>query len=262
MVVRNVCRDSQLSRADSLHQRIVIMNKLFSSSIRRGAVCVCVLLLLVTACEPSPQASSFPLERTSYTQTEVPENTSYGRVSRFSSRIVVPLGRTREELTATLEQAARKLAAETGADAVMVFAYRDGDSPSGSYSAGRAIYAPNGKWEDAETGGPMRVQVDLNELYFAPAAAHAAVGDTVSLASSYDDRVSISKEYGAWGDEEIVARVANGVRAIVQEHRSEPMGDHEFMRYRILTLPPAPRHEGWVHKDQAPAATKTDSTPK
>lgn len=233
------------------------MNKPLSSSIGRGALFV----LLVAACEPAPQASSLPSERTSYTQIEPPENTSYGRVSRFSSRIVVPLGRTREELTTTLEQAARKLAAETGADAVMVFAYRDGDSPSGVYSAGRAIYAPNGKWEDADTGDPMRVQVDLNELYFAPLGVHAAVGDTVSLASSYDDRVSISKEYGAWGDEDIVARVANGARAIVLEYRSEPMGDQEFMRYRIRTLPPAPQHEGWVHKDQASAATGAESDP-
>jgi hypothetical protein len=212
-----------------------------------------MLSMAMAGCgEPgSPQANSFPSERTSYTQAAVPENSSYGRVSRSSSRIVVPLGRTREELAATLEQVARKLAAETGADAVMVFAYRDGDSPSGFYSAGRAIYAPNGKWEDADTGGPMRVQVDLNELYFAPPITHAVVGDTVSLVSSYDDQVAISKEYGAWGDEDIVARVANGARAVVLEHRSEPMGDHEFMRYHIRTLPPARQYEGWVHKDQA-----------
>lgn len=233
------------------------MNGPLPSSIGCGALFV----LLVTACEPAPRVSSFSSERTSYTQIEPLENTSYGRVSRFSSRIVVPMGRTREELTATLEQAARKLAAETGGDAVMVFAYRDGDSPSGFYSAGRAIYAPNGKWEDADTGGPMRVQVDLNDLYFAPPATHAAVGDTVSLTSSYDDRVSISRDYGAWGDEDIVARVANGARAIVVEFRSEPMGNQEFMRYRVRTLPPAPQHEGWVHKDQAPAATGAESDP-
>ncbi|WP_420125981.1 hypothetical protein [Longimicrobium sp.] len=231
---------------------------LSSSMIVYGALYV----LLVTACESAPQSNSFPPDRTSYTQVEAPENTSYGRVSRFSSRIAVPLGRTRGELTVTLEQAARKLAAETGADAVMVFAYREGDSASGFYSAGRAIYAPHGKWEDADTGGPMRVQVELNDLYFAPPATHAAVGDTVFLTNSYDDRVSISRDYGAWGDEDIVARVANGGRAIVLEFRSEPMGDQEFMRYRIRTLPPAPPHGGWVHKDQAPAAMGAESDPR
>lgn len=200
-----------------------------------------MFVLFAAACEPVPQANPFPPERMSYSQVEAPKNSSYGRVSRFSSRIVVPLGRTREELAATLEQAARRLAAETGADAVMVFAYRDDDRPSGSYSAGRAIYAPNGKWEDADTGGPMRVQVDLNELYFALPVTHDVVGDTISVVGSYDDQVSISKEYGSWGDEDIVARVANGTRAIVLEYRSEPMGDHEFMRYRVRTLPSAPQ---------------------
>jgi hypothetical protein len=233
------------------------MNKPFSSFIGYSALFV----LLIAACEPSPQSNPFPPERTSYTEVEAAENTSYGKVSRFSSRIVVPLGRTREELTATLEQAARKLASETGADAVMVFAYRDGDKPSGFYSAGRVIYAPNGKWEDADMGGPMRLQVDLNDLYFAPPATHAVSGDTVSLVSSNDDSVSLSKEYGAWGDEDIVARVAKGARAIVLDHQSEPMGEHEFARYRIRTLPPAPQQEGWVHKGNAPAARAVNSAP-
>jgi hypothetical protein len=204
-----------------------------------------LLACALAACVPAPKASA--PEGTSYTEAEEPENTSYGRVIRFSSRIVVPPGRTREELTATLERAAEDLAEETGAVAVMVFAYREGDRPSGGHTAGRAIYAPDGRWEDADTGGPMAVRVDLNDLYFAPPLVHAAIRDTVVLADSYSGRVVLSREYGTWRDEDVVARPANGTRAVVLDFRSEPMGNREMIRYRVRTLAPVAEHEGWVH---------------
>ncbi len=99
-----------------------------------------LLLFLIFA----PSAVSTPAhsdEQTSYSQAGEIEDVSYRGVKRVSSRIVVPMGRTRDELAATLDRAARELAQETQANAVMVFAYRPQDDPSGqySYSAGRAV---------------------------------------------------------------------------------------------------------------------------
>jgi hypothetical protein len=215
-------------------------------SLPKGRLCI---LVLAVACEPAPQSSAYPPERTSYVSVGGPENADFLKISRLTSRIVVPLDRTREELTATLEQAAREFAKESEADAVMVFAYRPGDDPSGMYTAGRAIYAPNGKWEDAGEDGPMQVQVALNELYFASPVVHLAVGDTVSLHSSFGDDVALSREYGTWGDEDIVARVPNGAQAVIVESRSQPMGNRAFVRYRVRSLSAGGRHVGWVHED-------------
>lgn len=211
-----------------------------------------ILFILVAACEPVPPPRSFSPDQTSYMPVAAPENTSFLRVTRYSSRVLVPLGRTREELTATLEQAARTLADQTGADAVMVFAYRQGDKPSGAYTAGRAIYAPNGRWDEAGEDGPMQVIVELNDLYFAPPAARASAGDTVTLKSTLLDSVALSREYGSWSDDDIVARVPNGARVVVLDTRSEPVVNEELIRYRVRTLDPAALHEGWVHKWDVP----------
>jgi hypothetical protein len=221
-------------------------------------VAIALIALSLGACESAPDAgteaaSAVPgsaassAERTSYTQIGGVEDVSHALARRFSSRVVVPLGRTREEVTATLERAARDMAEENDANAVMVFAYRPGDRPEGIYSVGRAIYAPGGKWENADDGGPMQVTVDLSDLYFAPPDISGSPGDTVALGNPYGDRVSLSGEYGTWGDDDIVARMPNGTRGVILERKSQPMGDQEFVRYRIRTLGPAGR-EGWVHK--------------
>ena len=103
------------------------------------------------------------------------EDTSYGDVKRVSWRIVIPLGRSRAELRATLEKAARDLVLQTNADAAMVFAYRPQDSPSGAYTVGRAVIAPNGRWEDASSSEVMETKIDLNELYFVPLTKEEAI---------------------------------------------------------------------------------------
>lgn len=164
----------------------------------------------------------------------------------MSRRIIVPLGRTRAEVEATLRRAARELHEETNADAIGIYAYRPQDDPSGQYSVGRAILAPNGDWSEAGSSGPMRTTVDLNELYFRPAVERVKAGDTVELISRRGEPIEISNDYGAWYEEHIVARVQPGTHAVVLERRSEPMGDQEFVRYRIRTEG-SPRAEGWVH---------------
>ena len=220
-------------------------------------VCLGLLLIVAIGCEPdsrepeesAPSAVSTPAlsdEQTSYSQAGEIEDVSYGSVKRVSGRIVVPLGRTREELTATVDRAARELAKETQANAVMVFAYRPQDDPSGEYSAGMAVYAPNGEWGDAASSAPMRVSVDLNDLYFAPPTNQIAIGESVSLKASRGGVIEVSKEYGSLMDEDIIARVPNGTEATVVERRSEPLGDREFVRYRVRFTHRGREITGWV----------------
>ncbi len=199
-----------------------------------------------TQSEQSPPTLSD--EQTSYSQSGETEDASYGSVKRVSGRIVVPLGRTKEELTATLDRAAREIGKETNANAVMVFAYRPQDDPSGQYTAGKAVYAPNGKWEEATFPAPMRVSVDLNDLYFVPPTSQIAIGETIRLKTSLDDVIAVSKEYGSWSDEDIIARVSVSTEATILERRSEPMGDQEFVRYRVRVTDGGREINGWVHQ--------------
>jgi hypothetical protein len=200
-----------------------------------------------TSNSDSDDKNQLPEEITSYTQVGELEDVSYGSVERLAARIVVPLGRTQEELTATLERAAREIGKETRASAVMVFAYRPQDTPTDQYTAGRAVYAPNGRWEDAASSGEKQVSVDLNTLYFAAPFEGFPSGTLVTLSNSTGQEVYLSEEYDRWGDEDIVASILNGTEATVIEYRSEPMGEQEFVRYKVRVISGVDTINGWVH---------------
>jgi hypothetical protein len=190
---------------------------------------------------------SLPDEKTSYTRVGDLEDVSYGNVKRLAVRIVVPLGRTQDELTATLKRAANEIGEETQANAVMVFAYRPQDTPSDQYTAGRAVYAPNGRWEDAASSDQKQISVDLNTLYFSTPLEVFSVGTRVTLSNSTNQEINLSKEYSSWGDQDIVASVSSGTDATVLEHRSEPMGEQEFVRYKVQVISDGETINGWVH---------------
>ncbi|MDG4596464.1 MAG: hypothetical protein P9F75_12385 [Candidatus Contendobacter sp.] len=194
-------------------------------------------------------ASIFSKEQTSYLRPSKIEDVSYGNVKRVSQRIIVPLGRTKDQLTATLDRAARELAQETRAKAVMVFAYRPQDDPSGQYSVRRAVYAPNGRWEEAASSAPMRISVDLNDLYFTPTKYPIAIGETVRLKAPRGGLIELSKGYGSWTEKDIIARVPEGTDATIFERRSEPMGNQEFVRYRVRMTDHGSQVNGWVHQN-------------
>lgn len=226
---------------------------------RFSLVCLGLFLIAVVGCElDSPQAeesaestattSTFSEEQTSYSRASEIEDVSYKSVKRVSQRIVIPLSRTRDQLIATLDRAARELAKETQANAVMVFAYRPQDNPSGHYSAGRAVYAPNGRWEEAASSASMRVSVDLNNLYFAPPKDQIAIGEAVRLKAPRGELIDLSKGYGSWMEEDTIARVPEGTEATVVERRAEPMGNQEFVRYRVRVTDRGSEMNGWVHR--------------
>lgn len=192
--------------------------------------------------------STFPKEQTSYSRPTKIEDVSYSNIKRVSQRIIIPLGRTKDQLTATLERAAREIAQETQAKAVMIFAYRPQDSPSGQYSAGRAVYAPNGRWEEAASSAPIRISVDLNDLYFTSPKNPIAIGQTVRLKASNGRLIELSKGYGSWLEKDIIARVPEGTDATVIERRAEPMGNQEFARYHVRVTDHGSQVSGWVHQ--------------
>lgn len=189
----------------------------------------------------------FSDEQTSFTQVGELEDISTAEAKRMTIRIKVPLGRTKEELTATLERAAREVEEKTKANAVSVFAYRPQDKTDGAFTAGMAEYAPNGEWANAAQSGPMQVKVELNELYFAAPTEKLSVQSVIKLkADSAEEKVGISREFGSWLEEDIITYVPLGTEAKILEVKSQPLGSSELVRYQIST--DGGRVIGWVHE--------------
>jgi hypothetical protein len=173
----------------------------------------------------------------------------YANVPRLTWRVVVPLGLSREELTANLCLAA--IAAHRSANvklgSVMIFAYSS-EETSGAYSAGRAVYAPAGDWSKANPSVPLfewRVATELAEGYFAPKPALLAAGDQVELIDDDARTIGISRSATSWGDADFVTRAPKGTKArIVSVKTSNTVDGNTMTRYEIATAGGA---RGWVH---------------
>ena len=213
------------------------MNTYRSLSVRISALTASLLLVAVSACSS---------QNTSYTMIDSPEDSSIPSAKRVSARIVIPKGRARQEVIATLERAARELSDKTNADAAMVFAYRPGDPTDGMFTVGRAVYAPGGKWESATSNESKSTTTELGELYFSLEKQLPTNSEIITLKSAYSDYVAVSNEHGSWNDVNIIARVENGTKAEVLEIRKQPIGNQELVRFRVRVQSSMPT-EGWVH---------------
>jgi hypothetical protein len=193
----------------------------------------------------------FSTEKTSYKQVGEIEDFSYGKVGRYSIRIIVPLGRTKDEVRATLEKAVVGLKEKKrNAKAIMVFAYRPDDNPHSTFSVGRATIAPNGEWGKSATSDPMKITIELGELYFSNAATSINEGNNVNLKDPKGGTISLSREFGNWGDDYIIAIVPSNTPAVILERRAEAVGgSYELVRYKVKIMQGGFSKEGWVFKN-------------
>ena len=199
----------------------------------------------------SQQAAQAPaIQAAPYRQIGPVKDVGFGRVS---VSIEIPLGHSREEVKATLEQVAAELTKKEGVAGAAVFAYRPQDQGSGGYTAGKAERAPNGKWSEIQSGGPMRTVIELAELYFEEVAEELP-GRAITLRSKSGDLVEISSAWDKWGDEQIIAEVPNGTKATVLERRAKVASPgYEIVRLRVELQIDGRRVEGWVFGDSAGA---------
>lgn len=200
--------------------------------------------------ESTNQEINFSNEQTSYTQVGELEDVSYANVKRISARITIPLRRTTSEVTETLKRAAIEIENRTGADAVMILAYRPSDDFYSSFTVGRAIFAPKGKWGEADYTAPKDISIDLNDLYFKSAKPTFPIDTLVKLIDMENNYVDISREYGSWVDEDIIVKIPSGQEVTIIEMRSQPMGDQEFVRYKVRVLSDNKEWTGWVHESE------------
>lgn len=185
---------------------------------------------------------------TSYEVVGPIRDLSYLNVKRVSASIVIPPGRSREIVIATLERAARELGESARAKAASINAYRNREEAKGGpYTIGRAIYAPNGKWEEAHTGQQMRVSVVLGELYFSPKPDRLEPSDVVVLTSKDGDRIALSSKWDIWEEAYIIGYIRPGTRAtVIRCHTSALTASIELVRYLIRVDEGGQVLTGWV----------------
>ena len=184
--------------------------------------------------------------RTSYKEVGDIKDLSYKNVKRISILISIPQGRTKEEVKATLERAAKEIGEREKPNALAVKGFAEDDKfRHGTYTAGEAIYAPNGKWEDAALSNPISISVKLGTLYFQNEKKLLVPqkNDTVTLVSKSGKPIKISNKRNSWVDEDIIAKFPAGEKAVVIEIYEEALSpDYKFVRYLIKV----DNVKGWV----------------
>ena len=170
------------------------------------------------------------------------------KIIRKVVRISVPFGLSRKELDNNLKQAAWAVYNKQKCNAVMVFAYREGDKVTGVYTAGRVILAPNGKWEDGHLkDNKMIATVELSDLYFKKEKTSDNKAKHIILLGEYK-KVGVSNKFNSWMDEDIIVRIPNGTKAEILEVKKQAVSsNYELTRYRIKVKYKGKIYIGWVH---------------
>ena len=104
---------------------------------------------------------------TSYKVVGDIKDLSYASIKRIEVLIAIPKGRTQEQVEETLKRAAYEIAKREKPKALVVKAFSEEDQfKHGSYTAGEAIWAPDGKWENAGLKSEYKVTIKLGKIYF------------------------------------------------------------------------------------------------
>ena len=186
-------------------------------------------------------------ENSTYNEVGTIKDLSYDNIKRIEILISIPRGRTENEVKATLKRAAKEIGEREKPNALVVKGFAEGDKyRHGTYTAGEAIYAPNGKWEDASLSAPISISVKLGSLYFQDEKVSLVPqkNDEVILVSKSNKLIKISKSRDSWVDEDIIATLPAGKKAVVLERYEEALSpDYKLVRYLIEV----DNIKGWVN---------------
>ena len=163
------------------------------------------------------------------------EQNKLGGAKRFTYRISVPLGLSKDELTQLLTSAAWDLQKKKRASGIWIFAYREDDEDTdGAFSAGRCILAPDGDWAKAVTSSSnLKANVDIAETYtydgkIFEVGSKLFTTDDVTL---YDDN---DREF---------ATVKKGTEVTILEHQRSFAINITFERYKVAIG----KTKGWLN---------------
>ncbi|MCG5498644.1 hypothetical protein [Ectothiorhodospira variabilis] len=147
-----------------------------------------------------------------------------------------------------LEEAAVELYEEMNADAVVIFAYQEGDNHMVSFTVGKATYAPGGNWANAGSSREVELRLEVAEGYF---SRGDSVNDSGSDVTLHNDRgkIGLSLSPENWGDDWIIIWIPSGTKAsIVDTYEAQLTASHQLVRYRVRLEKGGEEYDGWVHE--------------
>ncbi len=180
------------------------------------------------------------------------EHVDFADVPRLKVLVSVPPGLSREELDTQMRHAVLVAYDSGGASslgALNVFAWGS-EKTEGSYTAARAVFAPEGDWAKADPSVFLEkwaVKVEFAPGYFGAKPVALAPGTNVVLEHKDGPRtVLVSKSATSWGDADTLTRAAIGTKARVLNVRELNAGEGRTMlRYEVELA--TTKQRGWVH---------------
>ncbi|HEX9929052.1 MAG TPA: hypothetical protein VGB02_11005 [Pyrinomonadaceae bacterium] len=174
-------------------------------------------------------------------------------MKRYAVSIMLPANLKKEEVEQNFKHAILQTYKDKKPDAITIWGYQDGDDIKQPNTVGEAVFAPNGKWENASESSRSlqnyQTIIKVKDSYL-NANKTISVGDVVTLTAFKSDvvkdkdtnSVRIWNDYGNRYDSNILIKVPNGTKAKIVEKKQTGAGDYISPVYKVEVNPKT----GWV----------------
>jgi hypothetical protein len=181
--------------------------------------------------------------RPSYKIAET-RDVSFSTVKRYVVSITLPPNLRKDEIEQNFKHAILQTYKDKRPNAVTIWGYQNDDDIKQSFTIGDAVFAPNGKWENAgDSDGSLQnyqVIINVKDSHLNPVKT-LSVGDVVTLTALKSDvlkdkdtnSVRVWNDYGNRYDSNILMRVSNGTRAKILEKKQTGAGDYSSTVYKV-----------------------------
>lgn len=178
---------------------------------------------------------------------------SFSTVKRYVVSITLPPSLSKEEVEQNFKHAILQTYRDKKPNAITIWGYRNGDDIKQSFTVGDAVFAPNGKWENAgDSDGSLRnyqVVINVRDSYLSPNKP-LSVGDVVTLEALKSDvfkdkdtsSVRVWNDYANRYDSNVLLKVPNGTKAKILEIKQTGVGNYASTVYKVEVK----QKVGWV----------------
>lgn len=178
---------------------------------------------------------------------------SFSTVKRYVVSVMLPPGLGREAVEQNFKHAILLTYRDKKPNAITIWGYQNGDDIKQSFTVGDAVFAPNGKWENAgDSDGSLRnyqVVINVRDSYRSPDKP-LSVGDVITLVALKSDvfkdkdtsSVRVWNDYGDRYGSNILMKVPNGSKAKILEIKQTGAGNYASTVYKVEVK----QKVGWV----------------
>jgi hypothetical protein len=178
---------------------------------------------------------------------------SFSMVKRYVVSVILPPSLGKEEVEQNFKHAILQTYRDKNPNAITIWGYQNGDDIKQSFTVGDAVFAPNGKWENAgDSDGSLRnyqVVINVRDSYLSTDKP-LSVGDVITLVAFKSDvfkdrdtsSVRVWNDYGNRYDSNILMKVPNGTKAKILEMKQTGAGNYASTVYKVEVK----QKVGWV----------------